>query len=146
MKNKTVSVSFLIILSLCIFVCNCAKTENRTDKLNKDYRSVQSLTGEEISQLKIDETVRFPAILVKRDKGDCVELFTAKDFSKYNGDSKWAILSRLALNSNLSDSFDEKTEMIVTGKMIFVKGVADTSKTCGILVGNLFEISNIENF
>lgn len=138
--------TIVLILFLSIFAFNCTKQENHLSETYKDSQAVQNLTGDQISQLDNGVTVRFPAMLVKQFGSDCIELFAQDDFKKYNGDGKFAVPSRLALDSNLSDPFEERKNVIVTGKMTFVKDVSDTSETCGIVTGKIFEITKIENF
>lgn len=147
MKNKTLSIELLVLmLFLTFFASDCAKQQNHDSVADKNSQSLQTLDEERISQLQNGVTVRVPAILVKADESNCIKLFTPDEFKKYDGDWKWAVSSRLASDSDLSDSFAQRKEVIVTGKMIFVKDVADTSKSCGIVTGQIFEISDIEYF
>src|SRR5215203_6294620 len=87
--------------------------------------------------------VRFPATVVTRHGYDCVELFTRENFIKYNGDPKWAASARFAFEPGISDWFrstgqtDSNREALVTGKMTFVRDVANGP--CGIVAGQLFE-------
>ena len=69
------------------------------------------------------------------------------DFEKYNGDGKFAIPSKLVFEPTFVASIywvDVVKEVVVTGKMMFVKDATGTSETCGIIAGNIFEISEIE--
>lgn len=144
MKSKIIITSLTFFLG--IFAFNCKNWQEYPPERVKNSQSVQNLTGEELSRLDKEVTVRFPAILIKRTGTNCIELFASDDFKKYNGDGKYSIFSRIAAASNLPDTFEEREEVIVTGKMTFIKNIADTSKTCGIVTGKLFEISNIESF
>ncbi|HSK71670.1 MAG TPA: hypothetical protein VK892_08250 [Pyrinomonadaceae bacterium] len=147
MKNKKGPIiPLVLILFLSIFAFNCMKQENDLSDTHKNSLTIQNLTGEEISQLDNGVTVRFPARLVKRYRSNCIELFTPDDFKKYNGDGKYAIYSRFAFEPPWSDWFKRSNDAIVTGKMKNVKDVADTSKTCGIVTGQIFEITDVEYF
>lgn len=144
MKNKILSIIMIIlILFFSIFALNCIKQKSH---LSNNSQTVQNLTGEQISRLDRDVLVRFPATIIKRYGSNCIELFAQDDFKKYDGDGKHAIFSRFAFESSLDDWFEKSNNAIVSGKMTFVKDVTDTSKTCGIVTGNIFEITEIEYF
>jgi hypothetical protein len=140
-KLSTVTVNFIIFLS--IFALNCSTTQ-KADK-NNDNRLVQNLTGDQISRLENGVLVRFPATLLKRVESNCVELFAQDDFKKYNGDSKHAIISKLVFEPLQLDLRESKVA-VVTGKMVSVRDANDTSETCGIVTGKIFEITDIEYF
>ncbi len=144
--KKSRIIPVILILFLTIFAFNCAKQEHRSSENYNNSRTVQNLTGAQISQLDAGVTVRFPATLVKGFGSSCIELFAQDDFKKYDGDGKHSIYSRFAFETNFYDWFPKSNDAIVTGKMIFVKDAADTSKTCGVVTGHLFEITEIEYF
>ena len=130
-----------LILTYSAFF-GCATSQNLPAGNPRHSLQTQNLTGTEILKLNSDEMVQFPATLVRRNS--CIELFAQDDFRKFNGDGKFAIWSRFADGSIPNQPLDESRDAIVTGKMTFVKDVPDTSKTCGIATGYVFEITEIE--
>jgi hypothetical protein len=147
MSKKLLSnTNVILIFCIFIFTLNCSNQKNELNATNKTSEPVQNLTGEEISRLDNGKIVRFPATIVINSETDCVEIFAQDDFKKYNGDGKHAIFSRFASEPNSSDWFSRSKKAIVTGKMILIKNAIDTSKTCGIYTGQLFEITEIEYF
>lgn len=147
MKNKV----FLVITAvsmffLSVFVFNYLKSHNRLSESRNNYLPVRNITAEEISRLEYNILVRFPAKLIKRSGSSCIELFTQDNFKKYNGDPKHAIFSRFVFEPRSADWFEKSSEAMVTGKMTFIKDAADTSSTCGIVTGRIFEITEIEYF
>jgi hypothetical protein len=147
MNNKILPIIIVIlILLLSISTFSCIKQENRSSDTYKNSQTVQNLTGEQISRLDNGVTVRFPARLVRRFGSNCIELFAQDDFKKYEGDRKYAIFSRFAFEPSSFDWFERNNGVIVTGKMTFVRDVKDTSKTCGVVTGQIFEIIDVEYF
>lgn len=106
---------------------------------------IYDLSGEEISRLENGKIVRFPATVIQRGEDSCIELFANDDFNEYGGDGKHAVLSRLAEGRRF-DRLGEHTSGVVTGNMIFVRVAAGDINTCGIVNGNIFEITDIEKF
>jgi len=145
-RKKLASASLILILFLSILAYNYLKSKNRPLESNRNSQPIQNLSGAEISRLNNDVTVRFPATLVKRFGSNCIELFSQDDFKKYEADSKHAISSRFAFEPHLADQFWRTNNVIVTGKMTFLRNVSDTTKTCGIFTGHIFEITEIEYF
>jgi len=133
----------ILILFLTVFALSCQTTEHRSVR-NDDSPPVQTLAGDEISRLDDDVIVRLTATLVKRYKGNCIELFAQDDFNEYSGDGKYAVPSRLAFAPLSADLSTEGKAVVVTGRMRFVRDAYDSSKTCGIVTGKIFEITAIE--
>jgi len=101
-----------------------------------------NLTGDEISRLKIGETVEFPAVIGRLSGNNCLEAFVPDEYEKYNGDGKWSVSSRLGTPVS-SSGLSEGKRVVVVGSMARIKDSEDPVKTCGIVTGNLFEISAI---
>jgi hypothetical protein len=121
---------------------SCVNSRNDTMQLEDNNAQVTNLSIDQISNLEIDKIVNFYAILVKSVGKNCVELFTENEFKKYNGDGKWSITSKFNDNPRFANfSFGSKPVM-VTGRMLLVNDSKDTTKTCGIVKGNIFEISD----
>lgn len=147
MNNKVLLIKIVIsILLVSLLPFSYKKQESLSSDTHKNSQTIQNLSGEQISQFDNGITVRFPARLVKRFGSNCIELFAQDDFKKYEGDGKYAIYSRFAFEPSSFDWFKRKNDVIVTGKMTFVRDVTDTSKTCGIITGQIFEITEIEYF
>lgn len=144
MKNKFPEIAILLI-TIILFTFGCWKSQSQLTKSEANHQQVKNISANEISQLENGVTVQFPAILKQGAETNCIEIFNEDEFKKYNGDLKWAVLSRFASDSR-STSFEEGKKVLITGKMTLVKGVSDTSKTCGIVTGQLFEITEINNF
>ena len=103
---------------------------------------VSKLSGSEISQTEPNVNIRFEAVVVNSEGRKCIELFTPDEFQKYDGDSKWAISSILGFEPGLFNRLRESGRAMVTGRYVFVRDVHDGP--CGIVTGQLFEISEIE--
>ena len=134
--------TLIFVFFLGVLVFGCAAPRDDLPRVDKKSRPVQSLTGDEISRLETGVEVRLLVTVKKRPgSNNCIELF-ANDDLKYEGDSKHAVSARFASEPSLIDSFERVA--IVTGKMTFIKDAADTRETCGIVTGNIFEITEIE--
>ncbi|MEP6703785.1 MAG: hypothetical protein ABJB34_03170 [Acidobacteriota bacterium] len=136
------SFGLVTILVVCSSSPSCLNPGSRAAKTN-DIPPVQNLAAEYISRLRNDIIVRFPAVLVNKPGSDCIELFAQDDFNKYRGDGKFAIFSTFE-KGRVLPQFAGSRKGVITGKMTFVRDVPDTTKTCGIVTGQLFEISEVE--
>jgi hypothetical protein len=131
-------ISFIGILSF-----GCIKFQTEAIQISDNNIPVIDPSGDDISTLEIGKLVKFPAVLVRSIGSSCVELFIEDEYKKYDGDGKWAITAKFQKEpSFLSRLFGSKTVM-VKGKMTIVKDSKDTSNTCGIGTGNIFEIIEI---
>jgi hypothetical protein len=129
------------LLSLMMFGCQRDPTLVSGNTVER-----KDLSGEEISRLDKGVLVRFRARLRRpRTEDKCIELFTPDDFSRYNFDGKYAITSTLLVTPESPDLVDGSKEVVVTGKMTFVRDVEDTNHSCGGITGNLFQITEIED-
>ena len=140
MKTRFVQTNYLVIFIIVLALSGCRQT-TPADHSNVPVRE---LTGDEISRLPIGEIVRFPAIVVKGLASDCVEIFTADDFTKYEGDGKYAIASRLTDNAGLYEKLPGTFSGVVTGRMTVVRDNTDPTRFCGIVTGGVFEIISID--
>jgi len=128
----------LLILSILVLSICC---EKRQPASSDAVKLAPDVTGNEISQLPDGHTVSFQAVLGRELGKNCVEVFVPSEYKKYSGDAKWAILSRLAIDAPY---FTEGRNVTVTGKMAFIRDSPDSRKTCGIVTGQLFEITKLD--
>jgi hypothetical protein len=97
-----------------------------------------------ISKTPVGVMLRFEAIVIQRRGQKCIEIFNADEFERYSGDPKWAIPARLGFDLGFFQTLPVNSRAAVTGKYVFVRDVHDGP--CGIVSGQLFEISGIEYF
>jgi hypothetical protein len=143
MKRQLSRVYVLLVLfPACLLAFSCSGHDSRHFGTNMGSIPVSKLSGSAISQTEPNVTVRFEAVVVSRETGKCIELFTRDEFKKYDGDPKWTISSRLGFEPGNFNSLRESGDAMVTGKYVFVRGVNDGQ--CGIVTGRLFEIDEIE--
>jgi hypothetical protein len=133
-----------ILLTFIIFFGFLFSISCQNLQINPNKSKSNKISGDEISQLELNKVVSFPAIVVKEFNSNCIYIYTEDKFNKYNGDSKWAVSARFENNETPFFMLFWTKKGTVTGKMIFLKDVTDTDKTCDIVTGNIFEISKIE--
>ncbi|HRH45075.1 MAG TPA: hypothetical protein PKY82_25785 [Pyrinomonadaceae bacterium] len=110
-----------------------------------EFQNFRNTLEFNVSNLEVGETASFRAILVKTPGTNCIELFSPADYKKYHGDSLWAATAKLAIEPRLLFLSWWNKEVIVTGKMTRILNSKETSETCGIVTGNIFEISSISD-
>ena len=137
---------FITLIANILLISSCQKSQIQTAKnVDNNQQQIQNINAIDISRLDNAVMVQFPAVLKKGLEANCIEIFSEDEFKKYDGAGKWSVPSRFAADAR-STSFVEGKKVLVRGKMIFVKDVSDTSKTCGIVTGQLFEITAVQNF
>lgn len=139
MKQQTLKSFAISFLIASLLACGKPKSD-----LPETPLSPRNISGDEVSRLQNGVLVRFPATLGRVSENNCIEVFVPENYKKYNGDSKWALPSRLALEWPSFGGHQPGTNVIVTGKMIFIRNSSVPEETCNIIAGQLFEVTKIE--
>ena len=141
----------LIVLSVAFFAFSIGvlaiyvfKPIKLSSANTSEFKNLQNTSEFNVSNLMEGETASFRAVLVKYPGTNCIELFNPTDYKKYNGDSLWAATAKFAVEPRTLFLQGWRKEVIVTGKMTFVRNSTDTAKTCGIVTGQIFEIFEIK--
>lgn len=142
----------LIVLSVAVFAFSIGvlafyvfKPIELSAPNTSEFKNLQNTSEFNVSNLKEGETASFRAVLVKTPGTYCIELFDPTDYKKYNGDSLWAATAKFETEPRTLFLEGWRKEVIVTGKMTFVRNSTDTGETCGLRAGQIFEISSIGN-
>lgn len=136
--------SAIFVIFIGSFFSSCQNAQNETANIKEDNIPVINPSGFKISNLEVGKIVKFPAVLAKSYGNTCAEIFTQEEYKKYNGDSKWAVTAKFKNEPSFIESLLTGKNVMITGKMTFVRDSKDTNNTCRIITGHIFEIIEIE--